>query len=69
MGTLSFKALTVEDLGPKLAYARGQWELVMTGKTVKGLFTVILKKQPEGWRIVHDHSSIGDEPKPVLRLE
>jgi ketosteroid isomerase-like protein len=22
-----------------------------------GLYTVILKRLPEGWRIVHDHSS------------
>jgi beta-aspartyl-peptidase (threonine type) len=60
MGTLSFKSLIVERLGPKVAFARGAWELQMTGETRKGLFTLILKKLPEGWRIVHDHSSIGD---------
>ena len=27
------------------------------GKTPRGLFTVVLRKLPEGWRIVHDHSS------------
>jgi hypothetical protein len=26
---------------------------------LRGLFTVILRRLPEGWRIVHDHSSGG----------
>jgi ketosteroid isomerase-like protein len=60
MGTLAFKELAVELLGPKLAYARGRWELAMSGKQLKGLFTVILKKLPEGWRVVHDHSSMAE---------
>ena len=59
MGTLSFTDLQVEMLGKTVAMARGGWHLQMTGgKELKGLFTVILKKLPEGWRIVHDHSSM-----------
>jgi ketosteroid isomerase-like protein len=27
------------------------------GKTPHGLFTLIFKRFPEGWRIVHDHTS------------
>jgi hypothetical protein len=27
------------------------------GKRSGGLFTLILRKRPEGWRIIHDHSS------------
>jgi hypothetical protein len=27
------------------------------GKRPSGLFTLILRKLPEGWRIVHDHTS------------
>jgi ketosteroid isomerase-like protein len=27
------------------------------GKELTGMTTVVLRKKPEGWRIVHDHSS------------
>ncbi|HEX2572589.1 MAG TPA: nuclear transport factor 2 family protein [Polyangia bacterium] len=58
MGTLSFAELSVESLGPATALARGEWCLVLSGgKRVRGLFTVIFRRLPEGWRIVHDHSS------------
>lgn len=59
MGTLEFRELTVEPLAPQVSIARGRWHLAMSaGKELEGLFTVILKKFPEGWRIVHDHSSV-----------
>jgi ketosteroid isomerase-like protein len=58
MGTLAFQELSIELLDPKAAIARGRWHLAMTGNEVEGLFTVILKKLPEGWRIIHDHSSM-----------
>ena len=58
MGTLAFNDLTIEILSPKLAFARGKWQLTMSqGLIQRGLFTLVLKKLPEGWRIVHDHSS------------
>ena len=60
MGTLVFADLAIQVLGPSVALARGEWRLKMSdGKELRGLFTVILRKQPEGWRIVHDHSSAG----------
>jgi beta-aspartyl-peptidase (threonine type) len=59
MGTLSFADLSVVELAETAAVARGRWHLTMRdGKPVEGLFTVILRKLPEGWRIVHDHSSM-----------
>ncbi len=58
MGTLSFSDLHIELLGPKGASAWGGWHLKFSsGKEAKGLTTLILRKFPEGWRIVHDHSS------------
>jgi uncharacterized protein (TIGR02246 family) len=58
MGVLAFSGLEVVLLGPDAALARGRWELAMSdGKRPGGLFTLILRKQPEGWRIVHDHTS------------
>jgi len=59
MGKLDFFDLQVELLGSDGAFVRGHWHLVMksAGKEQGGLFTLVLKKFPEGWRIVHDHTS------------
>src|SRR5262245_1919372 len=58
MGRLDFSGETIELLGPDAALARGRWRLVFPdGKQASGLYTVILKRLPVGWRIVHDHSS------------
>lgn len=57
MGQLSFSELEIEPLSDTSAYVRGRWQLVLKKETIGGLFTLIFKKQPEGWRIVHDHTS------------
>lgn len=58
MGKLEFSELVVEQLGPNAAFVRGNWHLTMPdGKQPHGLFTLVFRKFPEGWRIVHDHSS------------
>jgi uncharacterized protein (TIGR02246 family) len=61
MGTLEFSALRIETLGPDAAFVRGSWHLAMSdGKTPHGLFTLVFRKFPEGWRIVHDHTSVAE---------
>ncbi len=58
MGKLEFKDLQVQMLGPDSAFVRGKFLLTLsTGKQPHGLFTLIFRQFPEGWRIVHDHSS------------
>jgi beta-aspartyl-peptidase (threonine type) len=58
MGQLTFTGLEVIVLAPDAALARGRWQLTMPdGKRPSGLFTLIVRKRPEGWRIVHDHTS------------
>jgi beta-aspartyl-peptidase (threonine type) len=58
MGTLTFSDLKIEMLGDDAALVRGAFHLKMSdGKTPHGVFTLIFRKFPEGWRIVHDHSS------------
>src|SRR6185369_11788611 len=58
MGTLDFPELDIVTLGADAALARGRWRLKMPdGKELTGMTTVVLRKRPEGWRIVHDHSS------------
>jgi ketosteroid isomerase-like protein len=31
------------------------------GSRPNGLFTLILRRLPAGWKIVHDHTSVGDK--------
>lgn len=57
MGTLSFSDLQVEALGADAAFVRGKFQLVIPdGKQPRGRFTLIFRKFPEGWKIVHDHT-------------
>jgi len=57
MGTLSFSGLVIEVLGPDSAFVRGRWQLVRSKDRPGGIFTLIVRRFPEGWRIVHDHTS------------
>ncbi len=58
MGKLEFQDLQVEMLGPKAAFVRGKFLLTLSnGKQPHGLFTLEFREFPEGWRIIHDHSS------------
>ena len=57
MGKLEFSNLQVEMLGPQAAFVRGKFLLTLSnGKQPHGLFTLIFREFPEGWRIIHDHS-------------
>jgi beta-aspartyl-peptidase (threonine type) len=58
MGKLEFSDLQIEMLGTQSAFVRGQFHLTLSnGKQPHGLFTLIFREFPEGWHIVHDHSS------------
>jgi beta-aspartyl-peptidase (threonine type) len=58
MGKLDFTNLRIEMLGQETAFVRGEFHLTMSdGKTPHGLFTLVFRKFPEGWKIVHDHSA------------
>jgi uncharacterized protein (TIGR02246 family) len=63
MGKLTFSDMEVEPLGPDATLARARWKLVTSKETIEGLFTLILRKFPDGWKIVHDHTSRADPPK------
>jgi ketosteroid isomerase-like protein len=61
MGKLEFSNLRVEELGAGAAFVRGEWHLTMSdGKTPHGLFTLVFRKFPDGWKIVHDHTSAAE---------
>jgi ketosteroid isomerase-like protein len=58
MGALEFSDLNIEALSPDAAFVRGAWKLTMSdAKTPHGLFTLIFRRFPGGWKIVHDHTS------------
>ena len=58
MGKLEFANLRIEMLAPDGGFVRGEFHLTMSdGKTPHGLFTLVFRKFPDGWKIVHDHSS------------
>ncbi len=58
MGKLEFSNLRIEMLGPDTAFVRGEFHLTMRdGKTPHGLFTLVFREFPDGWKIIHDHSA------------
>jgi ketosteroid isomerase-like protein len=57
MGQLEFSELEFRGLGPRAALVLGHWHLKREKGDVGGVFTLILERFPEGWRIIHDHTS------------
>src|SRR5215470_19118239 len=58
MGKLEFQDLNIDLLSARSAVVTGKWQLTMSdGKQPHGLFTLIFKRMPAGWKIVHDHTS------------
>jgi ketosteroid isomerase-like protein len=64
MGTLDFSELEIRQLGPDAALVLGKWHLQRQAGDVGGIFTLVFQRFPEGWRIVHDHTTQSPpEPK------
>jgi uncharacterized protein (TIGR02246 family) len=60
MGRLTFSEIEVRTLAPGVALADGKYELKRAssgGGDAAGRFTIVLRKTPAGWKIIHDHSS------------
>jgi len=57
MGMLDFQELEIRPLGPDAALVLGKWHLQRQGGDIGGIFTLVFQKFPEGWRIVHDHTT------------
>jgi beta-aspartyl-peptidase (threonine type) len=66
MGKLEFQKLNIDLLSRRSAVVTGEWHLTMSniktsdGKQPHGLFTLIFKRLPAGWKIVHDHTSVAE---------
>jgi ketosteroid isomerase-like protein len=57
MGALTFSKLKVTLLGSDAALVIGRWKLVRQKDNPHGIFTLLFRRTPAGWRIVHDHTS------------
>jgi ketosteroid isomerase-like protein len=57
MGQLTFSDLEVRMFGYDGAFVFGRWQLDRASDTPHGRFTLIFRKTPDGWKIVHDHTS------------
>lgn len=63
MGRLTFSNLEVTPLGTDAAVVLGSWKLNRAKDEPHGRFTLVFRRLPEGWRIVHDHTSTAAPPK------
>jgi uncharacterized protein (TIGR02246 family) len=60
MGTLTFSEIVVRPLADGVALTTGKFALQRSqagGGDASGRFTLILKRTPAGWKIIHDHTS------------
>ena len=63
MGRLDFSEIEFRFLGQDAALVLGRWHLTREKGDVGGVFSLVWQRFPEGWRIVHDHTSAVEERK------
>ena len=57
MGHLDFSQLEFRFLGPDAALVLGHWHLKRDNGDIGGVFSLVWQRFPEGWKIIHDHTS------------
>jgi len=57
MGQLDFSGLEFRFLGADAALVLGQWHLKREQGDIGGVFTLVWQRFPNGWKIIHDHTS------------
>jgi ketosteroid isomerase-like protein len=62
MGALTFSDIEITPLSADSAVALGAWKLKRVQDEPHGRFTLIFRRFPEGWRIIHDHTSAAAPP-------
>jgi ketosteroid isomerase-like protein len=63
MGQLDFSELEFRFLGPDAALVLGRWHLKRDKDELGGVFSLVWQRFPEGWKIIHDHTSAVAEQK------
>jgi len=66
MGQLDFSELEFRFLGPDAALVLGRWHLKREKDEPEGVFTLVWQRFPEGWKIIHDHTSVVAPPNPQV---
>ena len=61
MGILKFSNIEYYHLSPDAVWVLGHWDLTRKDDHPTGVFSLILRKFPDGWKIVHDHTSATKE--------
>ncbi len=67
MGQLAFDIEEIRPLSADAAVVLGRFTLTETSEAGTGVFTLVVRRRAEGWRIVHDHTSGGSIPSAELR--
>lgn len=62
MGELEFSELEFRFLGPDAALVLGRWHLKRNKGDIGGVFSLVWERFPEGWKIIHDHTSAVEAP-------
>ena len=57
MGHLDFSELEVHLLAKETSLVLGRWHLQRSFDELGGIFKLVFQRFPEGWRIIHDHTS------------
>ncbi len=63
MGQLDFSELEFRFLGPDAALVLGRWHLKREKDELGGVFSLVWQRFPDGWKIIHDHTSVVAPPK------
>ncbi|MDQ3366468.1 MAG: nuclear transport factor 2 family protein [Myxococcota bacterium] len=64
MGTLAFEVLSIDAVGSDGAVVLGTWVLTHSPSDGRGVFSVVLERRPEGWKVIHDHTSAAPPAEP-----
>lgn len=65
MGRLTFEVLGVQPVGGDGAVVLGRWGL--DGPNAGGgVFSVVLERRSEGWKVIHDHTSSEAPTAPAV---
>ena len=57
MGRLQFEIVSMKPLNNDYYFVIGKWKLIRTVGDLNGVYTLLLRKTKEGWKIIADHSS------------
>ena len=57
MGQLAFSELEIDPVAADAAVVLGHWEVSESPEAGHGVFTLVMVRRGDAWRIVHDHTS------------